>query len=200
MLSDKSINIFVIGMIIFLFLGCLGLTYYQYDTSGNKNVLNTITMFVTSLGGASIIFTIFFNSINDLKNRQSKKIENTFSLLTKWDDPHLLEARKFTRKIKAKADNLSKRELIERIEEDEPLKQSVLLVLNYLEHVRFSILTDRIDNHLFYKSLGPTLTAIIDRFLPYAEHVGNLFLKDLNNLKNDLEKINLELKKQERNK
>ena len=105
----------------------------------------------------------------------------------------MLEARRFTRKIKTKADSLSKRELIERIEEDESLKQSVLLVLNYLEHVRFSILTDRIDNHLFYKSLGPTLTAIIDRFLPYAESVGKLFVEDLNDLKNNLKK--LEIKK-----
>jgi hypothetical protein len=200
MLSNKNINKLVIGVIIILFSLCLVLSCYQYSSSENKSLLDAITIFVTSLGGASVIFTIFFNSINDFKNRQSKKIENTFSLLTKWDDTHLLEARKFTRKIKAKADSLSKRELIERIEEDEPLKQSVLLVLNYLEHVRFSILTDRIDNHLFYKSLGPTLTAIIDRFLPYAEHIGKLFLEDLNHLKNELEKINLEIRKLERNK
>lgn len=182
MLSDKNINKLVIGVILILSLLCLAISFYQYSSSEKKSLLDAITIFITSLGGASIIFTIFFNSINDVKNRRSKKIENTFSLLTKWDDPHLLEARRFTRKIKAKADNLSKRELIERIEEDESLKQSVLLVLNYLEHVRFSIISERIDNHLFYKSLGPTLIAIIDRFLPYAEYVGELFAKDLNKL------------------
>ena len=197
MLSDKNINKLVIGVILILSLLCLAISFYQYSSSEKKSLLDAITIFITSLGGASIIFTIFFNSINDVKNRRSKKIENTFSLLTKWDDPHLLEARRFTRKIKAKADNLSKRELIERIEEDESLKQSVLLVLNYLEHLRFSIISERIDNHLFYKSLGPTLIAIIDRFLPYAEYVGELFAKDLNKLKSNLEKINLEIKKTE---
>lgn len=189
MLSDKHINKLVIGIIIILFSLCVVLSYYQYESSDKKSLLDAITIFVTALGGASIIFTIFFNSINEFKNRQSKKIENTFDLVTKWDDPHLFEARKFTRKIKLKADNLSKNELIERIDKDESLKQSVLLVLNYLEHVRFSINTDRIDNRLLYESLGPTLIDIINRFTPYAEKQGELFKKDIIDLKNKLNNI-----------
>ncbi|MGC6360281.1 hypothetical protein ACNO7O_09720 [Bisgaard Taxon 45] len=153
MLSDKHINKLVVAIIIILLLLCVVLSYYQFKSSEKKTLFDLITISVTTLGGASILFTIFFTSINEFKNRQSKKIENTFELLTKWDDPHLFEARKFTRKIKLKADSLSKNELIERIDEDESLKQSVVLVLNYLEHVHFSINTDRINNELFCKSL-----------------------------------------------
>jgi len=132
------------------------------------------------LGGVGVILSTYFTAVNAFVQRKSDVIENTFDLLTRWDDPHLFGARKLTRRTKEAQGDTSTNQLLKEIEENEGLKNSVVLVLNYFEHVRFSLKNKRIDKELFKKSLGPTVVDIATRFEPYAEKLGQETVDDLN--------------------
>lgn len=134
------------------------------------------------LGGGGVILSTYFTAVNSFIQRKFNVIENTFSIVARWDDPHLFEARKLTRRAKETRDDKSKNELLKEIESDEDLKQSVILVLNYFEHVRFSLETKRIDKVLFKDSLGDVVADIVDRFMPFAEKKGSKVVADLNTL------------------
>lgn len=78
---------------------------------------------------------------------------------------------------------MSDDELVKRISENDDLKQSVILVCNYFEHVRFSIVNKRIDREQFKDVLGSVVVGIIDRFNPYFKSLGQEHVDDFNQLK-----------------
>ncbi|OBA12145.1 hypothetical protein A9988_09930 [Acinetobacter calcoaceticus] len=130
------------------------------------------------LGGLGVVSTITLSVFNSIEDRYMKIIENTYSHITKWDDPHLATARKFTRKLKDTKPNTSDSDLIKQINEDEDLKHSIVLVCNYFEHVRISYLMNRIDIKLFNKSIGPVMEDYNDRLKPYVQSQGADSMKD----------------------
>jgi hypothetical protein len=58
----------------------------------------------------------------------------------------------------------------------------VILVLNYFEHVRFSLLNNRIDKDLFKASLSETIIKILVRFKPYIDKRDKQLSDDLKQL------------------
>jgi len=155
-----------------------------------KKITDTINIFLLMLGGYGVVFSIMHNTESIIENNKqieekmkSDKIENTFQLLRAWDDEHLFKARKFTREIKDMRDTISNEDLIKRIDSDPELRQSVILVLNYIENIRVSIKYSRIDTQIFKNSLGVTMINIIDRFEPYIKAQGEQNLQDMQECK-----------------
>lgn len=150
----------------------------------NSNIFIEITKTVfLCLGGLSVILTLYLSVTNAMEGRSFQKIENTFNLITRWDDPHLLKARSYTRKIGKIRSATSDEQLLKEIKEDEELEQSVILLVNYFEHVRLSILLDRVERDHFTRSHGQTIIRIIDRFEPYYKVQNIEVMRDLNELK-----------------
>lgn len=186
------------SIVVLLGLASIGLTITAYATPVPENssaMLEAAKMFFLCLGGSGVILStyfsavsIYFSSKNIILQRKLNIIENTFELLSRWDDPHYLDARKWTRKAKEEKPDTSDNDLINKIKENEELKQSVVLVLNYLEHVRFSLETNRIDRKLFKRALGETLVDIAKRFEPYAKTLSQQNIEDLKELIGYLEK------------
>lgn len=177
------------GIIIFCLLGIgeLGYMAYTAPAPSNSSTFIEVTKVVfLSLGGLGVILPLYINATNVLETQASKKIENTFELLAKWDDSHLLVARKYTRKIKATRSGISDDDLKREINEDEDLKESVMLVANYFEYVRFSILTERIDVEQFKRSLGTVIVDILKRFKPYYDSLGQQHIDDFKQLEDFL--------------
>ena len=178
----------------FLFVASVTIANIVYTTNmagkpldESKAILETIQTFLLCIGGSGVVLSTYFTAVNAFSQRASDKIENTFKLLKDWDDPHLFEARKLTRRIKDKVEEISDKDLIHEINNDEELKNSVILVLNYFEHVRFSFKTKRIDEDLFKKTLGMTILNIIDRFAPFTKKQSIEVDEDLKELKKLLE-------------
>lgn len=173
----------IVGTLISATIFLTWSTYNTYKVGiTNSAYIEAAKIFFLCLGGGGVITSTFFTAANMFLQRQANIIENTFNLLSRWDDKHYLDARKFTREIKDNKKNISDNELIQKINENEDLKQSVILVMNYLEHVRFSLKTNRIDKKIFYNSLGITLIDIAERFKPYAESVNKQNSTDLEEL------------------
>ncbi len=184
-------EIFVAIILLYL-LGTIALGYAAYQTppptSSSVFIEVTKTVFLC-LGALGVILPTYINATNSLEARISDKIENTFRLIEKWDNSHLFEARKFTRDVKANRSKISDEDLIKDIESNEDLKQSVILVFNYFEQVRFSIVSNRIDKEQLKGTLGIVIVIvdIIDRFKPFTDKIGGIQMtKDLDQLKASL--------------
>jgi hypothetical protein len=169
----------------------IGTCYTTYNSAvTGKEILETINMFLLMLGGYGVVLsiihqteTILLNNIQISENIKFETIENTFQLLKDWDDEHLFKARKLTREIKDNINNLSPNQLVKKIEDDPELRQSVILVANYFEHIRFSIKEKRINCIKFKESLGVVVIDIINRFEPYFKKLGEQSFKDMEELK-----------------
>lgn len=129
-----------------------------------------------------MILPLYINATNSIESRAGEKIENTFSLIEKWDDPHLFSARKLTREIRDARSSLSDDDLVKKIKDDDELRQSVILVANYFEQVRFSVINNRIDVKQFKTTLGPVVKDILKRFEPYFKTLGQQHVDDFKQL------------------
>ena len=162
-----------------------------YETAIDaKKISDVINMFLLMLGGFGVVFSIIHNTESIIENNKQikekmkeDKIENTFQLLKAWDDEHLFKARKLTREIRDMQDAISNENLIQKIDSDPELRQSVVLVFNYFEHVRFSINQNRINTDIFKESLATTIIDIIKRFEPYSKKLGEQNFKDMEECK-----------------
>jgi len=173
------------GIIVFCLLGTMALGYIAYTSaipsSSSTFIEVTKTVFLC-LGGIGVLMPIYLGAMDSIESRKYSKIENTFNLIVKWDDPHLFSARKLTRDIKGKRSSISDDDLVKEINDSDELKQSVILVFNYFEHVRFSILNERIDTEQLKGSLGVVILDIIARFKPFFKTMGEQNIQDLDEL------------------
>lgn len=162
-------------------LGTIALGYIAYTSApptGSSSLIESIKIVFLSLGGLGVVLPTYINAFNAIEGRQTQKIENTFRLIEKWDDPLMFEARKFTRELKLRQHSLSANELVSEIDSNPELKQSIILVMNYFDQIRVSEETRRIDIPLFNRSLGPVMQDYCHRLRPYVEKQGAQFLAD----------------------
>lgn len=173
------------AIVVLCLLGTFALGQIAYTStppsSSTTFIEVTKTVFLC-LGGLGVILPLYIHATNAIEARASSIIENTFDLLAKWDDSHLFAARKYTREIKKKQSDISENQLLSDIKENQDLEQSIILIGNYFEHVRFSIKTKRIDVAVFKESLGVTILGITSRFKPFYKEQGQHVLKDIEEL------------------
>ena len=166
-------------------LGVIALGYVAYTSSppaGSSNTIEAVKIIFLALGGLGVVLPTYINAFNAIESRATDKLENTFRLLEKWDDPLMFGARKFTRELKAQKASLSDNDLVLKIDGDPELKQSVILLLNYFDQIRVSEETKRIDVKLLNKSLGIVMQDYHHRFRPYVEKQGKEYLRDWDKL------------------
>lgn len=142
-----------------------------FSTSGSA-LVEAIKSALLGIGGIGVISTMLLSTFNSMEDSYMKVIENTYVHITKWDDPHLALARKFTRKLKETKPNMSDTEFLSLINADEELRHSIILVCNYFEQVRISAKMKRIDIKLFNDSLGVVMGDYYHTLKPYAYSLG----------------------------
>jgi len=162
-------------------LGTLSLGYIAYTSeapTGSTKLIESIKIIFLSFGGLGVILPTYLNALSALEQVKVQKIENTYHIIEKWDDPLLFEARTFTYGLKAQKGKLSDEDLIAKIKGDEKLRQSVALVMNYFDKIRISIRTNRVDVQILRDAIGDVFVDIYRRLLPYVESYGNDHKKD----------------------
>lgn len=180
------------GLLIVWLIGAIGVGMSVYhspapSTGGTPRPSATTAEVVSSvftvLGGLSVILTLYFNIWQSIESNERQTIENTFQLLRSWDDPALLAARKFTRELADRQSQLSPEQLIAEVNRNQDLRQSVVQVFNFIEHVGFSVRTGRVDAAMVRHAISGILTAFYQRLLPWVEYRD----KQLKDFKKDLE-------------
>lgn len=173
-------NIFIWINVLWIF-GTIALGYIAFTSeppTGSTKLIEVAKIVFLSLGGLGVILPTYISAFNAIEARSTQVLENTFRLIEKWDDPLMFAARKFTRELKTEKSKLSDDQLIERIEGDVELKQSIILLLNYFDQIRVSEKTGRINATLFNQSLGPVMQDYYQRFRPYVAKQGDKYLAD----------------------
>ncbi|MCW1359928.1 hypothetical protein [Campylobacter sp. CCS1377] len=105
--------------------------------------------------------------IRQKDDENSKRIQNIFELISKWDDPHFLIARDKTREIKEKLKykkGYDEQEIISEIKYNQDLKRSVILVLNYFQTIEFMIKNNMVATYEIKFHLGGVIVEILERF------------------------------------
>jgi len=169
----------LVVVVILYVLGIVGVGWHTYSvTDPTKSVpsIETIKIVFIMLGGIGIILPIYLNIWQSLEtsriledDARHNRIEHTFSLLEKWDDKSLFDARKFTRELKDQKNQLSPDQILDRIKTIPELRQSVIRLFNYFELVRISIEYGRVDPKIVKESLGRVALDICRRFEPWLE-------------------------------
>jgi len=181
-------GLYIAGLSLFIFI-TLGFVVLSYKSEvGSTPLIEALKAAMLGLGGLGVVSTILLSVFNSIEDGYMKIIENTYTHITQWDDPHLAAARKFTRKLKETRPHMSDVDFLKHINEDEELRHSIVLVCNYFEQVRISHLMKRIDIKLFNKCLGPVMEDYNERLKPYVASQGNDSLKDWEEIR-DLSKI-----------
>lgn len=111
-------------------------------------------------------------------NKEHAKQEETFRLIEKWDDPHFLEARTFSRELGKLARGMTPDDLIAAVDNDPSLRSSVGLMLNFFDYIRLSIKHQRIDEGLIKAQLSEVALATLDRFAPWIANLKPVYQQD----------------------
>lgn len=167
-----------IWIIVLWSLGTVALGYTAFTSTPSTNstaFIETVKIVFLALGGLGVVLPTYISAVNAIEARCSEKLENTFKLIEQWDDPLIFEARKFTRELKKRKDSLSDIALVDEIDKNPELKQSVILLINYFDRIRVSEETGRIDVALFNRSLGVVMSDYHHRFRPYVATLGVLY-------------------------
>ena len=165
----------LIVITIFWVLGGIGLILQIYPTLPEETkVIEIMKSAFLVLGGLGVVLPTYLNIWQSLESSQVleekiqfDRMENSFRILENWDDPSLLEARRFTRRIKDTRTSLSDNQLIEEIDKNETLKESVIMVFNYWEGVRISIWGNRVNEPILFDSIGEIYLDMFERFKPW---------------------------------
>ena len=175
--SEKKWPVFYLIIILWI-VGASALGYIAWTSqppSSSSKLIETLKIIFLLIGGLGVVLPTYLTYANAAEERKLKKIENTFELIERWDNPLLFDARKLLRELKEETPNLSDKTLIQKINGDDKRRQSVILVLNYFDGVRFSIKTRRVDLNLLKESIGTVFYDIHRRFLPYVETLDSDF-------------------------
>ena len=150
--------------------------------------MSLLEIITTCIAGFGVLIPLYCFVKNAKDDRDFKIIENTYALLSKWDDPHFAEARKFTRKIAKNNKDMSDKDKLDAINKNESLEHSIILVLNYIQNIKMSLDEQRIKKDIIKKHLGEVIVSIINRFDCYIkENLSDTNKKDLNELRKEIE-------------
>lgn len=108
-----------------------------------------------------------------------RKLEETFRLIERWDDPHFLSARKLSVELGRQSDKMSPEQLVEHVASNQELRSSISLMMNYFDFVRLSIKYDRIDGSIIKGQLGHVANVTLDRFGPWIKKLGPVYEGDI---------------------
>ena len=197
-LSKYKWHIFI-SIVILYVIGMIGVGIYAYDfasrTLDGSPIIEVVKFEMIALGGLGVILPIYFSVCQSILAEAQKEfdnkryiLDNTMHMIEKWDDQSLLNARKFTRRIKDKHHALSPDAICAEIQNDEELRNSVILVFNYIDTLRISLEHNRVDEKIIKHCLGDIVLSLIDRFDPWLKMQDEAVQKDINKLEVMLKK------------
>lgn len=165
---------------------CAGQASVWINQSEGQRLIKMVELGATMLAAAGVMLATYisYRQSKDVLNRtaaESKrdKLEETFRLIEKWDDPHFLAARKLSVALGKESSKLSPDAVIEKVENDPELRSSVSLMLNYFDFIRLSIKHERLDLEIIKKQLGPVAIITLDRFDAWIKKQPSVYQIDI---------------------
>ena len=184
--QPKNDSVFWLLIIVIVAMICAGQASVWINQSEGQRLIKMVELGATMLAAAGVMLATYisYRQSKDVLNRtaaESKrdKLEETFRLIEKWDDPHFLAARKLSVALGKESSKLSPDAVIEKVENDPELRSSVSLMLNYFDFIRLSIKHERLDLEIIKKQLGPVAIITLDRFDAWIKKQPSVYQIDI---------------------
>jgi len=169
--KGDSVSKTAVISLLWLILGIFAcISAYHSALVGNEWV-ETIKMGLLMLGGLGVIIAIIYQAESLVENSKQiamkmdfDRVENAFELLKDWDNPSLLEARKYTREIKKNRDIISDQSLLNQIASTNDLEHSLVMTFNFWEQIYLSIENERVDESIVKQAFGQLYCDMYKRF------------------------------------
>ncbi len=170
----------LIAILVLWLCGTIGLAW-QAATSmslaqGASRLPEILKLTLLMLGGLGVVVPSYLNIWQTLENSQLNQqqanaqiIENTFSLIQDYDGQNMLEARKFTRRLTQNRSSLAPDEIKKQVTDESTLTESVILMFNYWDEVRVSVIYKRVNAKLIRETFEAAFKEIYHTFLPWIE-------------------------------
>lgn len=163
----------------------------QDTISPEDRILEVVKTSLLVLGGLGVILPVYLSSWQAIENNRVindkivfDKTQNSFHLIDKWDDQALTEARNYIRVLIEKRVSLSDEQMIAEINAKPELKRSLLLLFNYWEKIRLSIVYERVNEEMLKFAFKEAYLRLFPLFRPWLQSndVTPSFLEDLKKL------------------
>ncbi|WP_282396843.1 hypothetical protein [Pseudomonas sp. PS01298] len=184
--QPKNDSVFWLLIIVIVAMIGAGQTSVWINQSEGQRLIKMVELGATMLAAAGVMLATYisYRQSKDVLNRtaaESKrdKLEETFRLIEKWDDPHFLAARKLSVALGKESSKLSPDAVIEKVENDPELRSSVSLMLNYFDFIRLSIKHERLDLEIIKRQLGPVAIITLDRFDAWIKKQASVYQSDI---------------------
>lgn len=185
--SSKKIDwaFWLLILVIVLMIGAGQVSVWLNQPKGERLVkMVEIGAAMLAAAGVMLATYISYRQSKDALNRtveerERDKLEETFRLIEKWDDPHFLSARKLSVALGKEYSQLSPEGVIAKVDGDAELRSSISLMLNYFDFIRLSIKHERIDLEIMKAQLGTVALATLDRFDAWIKKQASVYQQDI---------------------
>lgn len=151
-----------------------------------QRLIKMVELGATMLAAAGVMLATYisYRQSKDALNRTAAKsnrdkLEETFRLIEKWDDPHFLEARKLSVALGKEFSTLSPEAVFKKVDNNPELRSSVSLMLNYFDFIRLSIKHERLDLETIKAQLGPVSIITLNRFDAWITKLPLVYQSDI---------------------
>ncbi|MEB8056100.1 DUF4760 domain-containing protein [Pseudomonas fulva] len=185
-ISPKRDWFFWLLIVVIVFMMVAGQASVWINQPEGQRLVKMVELAATMLAAAGVMLATYisYRQAKDALSRTAAertrdKLEETFRLIEKWDDPHFLEARKLSVALGREFKNMSPNNIVQKVDDDPQLRSSVSLMLNYFDFIRLSIKHDRLDLEVIKSQLGPVAIITLDRFDAWIKTQKQLYQTDI---------------------
>ena len=150
----KENLIVIIAITSIWLIGAVGFYIYSGDV---QQIFFSVNCF-------AVVIATTINLISALEQSFSRKRENTFKYIEKWDDSLLTEARKYTRDILHNRNEKTPDKIYEDIDQNPELKKSIVSVFNFWQVVYMAIESHRVDEKLLRRAFADSYNKFYHTF------------------------------------
>jgi hypothetical protein len=161
-LRESKYVIFIVITICW-FIGTIGSAYYINVPQGSSKYFEVVKLAFLSIGAYGVITATYFtvqNSLESAKDVKAKidfdKKQNSMKIIERWDHPVLKRARDFTRNMIDKHQQIGHFDLLDKINSDEKLKNSVITTFNFWETMYLAISYEYVNEKLLKTAFKET--------------------------------------------
>lgn len=181
--KDLAFWLLIVAIVVMIGAGQVSVWFNQ--TEGQR-LVKMVEVGAAMLAAAGVMLATYisYRQSKDALSRtaderERDKLEETFRLIEKWDDPHFLSARKLSVALGKEFRTLSPEDVISKVENDSELRSSISLMLNYFDFIRLSIKHGRLDLEIIKAQLGPVALTTLDRFDAWIKTLASVYQKDI---------------------
>ena len=176
-LRESKYVIFIVITICWI-IGTIGFTFNINVPQGSSKYFELVKLAFLSIGAYGVITATYFtvqNSLESAKTVKAKidfdKTQNSMKNIERWDHPVLKGARDFTRNMIDTHQQIAASDLLNKINSNEELKNSVITTFNFWEGMYLALSYEYVNEKLLKTAFKETYFKMYETFKIWIEEL-----------------------------